>query len=325
MTAREATPSVGDRLHGFASTLYPICRSITGNGVRETLSLISQRVPLKVHEVPSGTPVFDWTVPDEWNISAAWLEDPAGRRVVDFKDSNLHVLNYSEPVDATLSLDELRPHLFSLPDKPEWIPYKTSYYRRTWGFCLAHRELDALPAGTYRAHIDATLKPGNLTYGECFIPGRTKEEVLFSAHVCHPSLANDNLSGIAVLTELAEWLAQQDLRYSYRLLFIPGTIGSITWLARNQEIIKRVRCGLVASLLGDKGHFTYKKTRSGDSDIDYLVPYVLAERGHCYETIDFFPYGYDERQFGSPGIGLAVGNLTRSQFGSFPEYHTSRR
>lgn len=315
--------STGDKMFALCRELYPICRSITGDGVRQTLKILQEHIPLEIHEVPSGTPVFDWVVPKEWNIKDAWVKDPAGRKIIDFQEHNLHVLNYSVPIHQTVDLATLRDHLFTLPDQPELIPYRTSYYRENWGFCLPHRQYEELEEGTYEVFIDASLEAGSLTYGELFIPGESEEEVLFSAHVCHPSLANDNLSGISLLTELARTLSTQKNRYSYRFLFIPGTIGSITWLALNQDKTDRIRHGLVASLLGDPGSFTYKKSRRGNTEIDRIAELVLQHSGHDYEVIDFFPYGYDERQFCSPGFNLAVGNLTRSQFGQYPEYHTS--
>jgi len=303
---------------------YPICRSITGDGVRRTLAMIRERIPLEIHEVPSGTPVFDWTVPKEWNIRDAWIKDPAGRKVVDFQEHNLHVLGYSVPVHERLPLAELKKRLFTLPDKPDLIPYRTSYYRETWGFCLRHRTLEELPEGEYEVLIDSTFADGSLTYGECFLPGETDREVLLSTHVCHPSLCNDNLSGIAVMTALARELqARSRRRYSYRFLFIPGTIGSITWLARNEERARRIDHGLVAANLGDPGTFHYKKSRRGNAEIDRAVLSVLRSSGEPFGAEDFVPFGYDERQYCSPGFNLAVGSLTRTPYGRYPEYHTS--
>lgn len=317
--AQETGPS----LFKLVEELYPICRSITGDGVRQTLKIIQQMLPLQIHEVASGTEVFDWTVPREWNAHAAWIKDSAGNIVVDFAEHNLHLLNYSIPVHKTLSLQKLKPHLYSLPDQPDLIPYKTSYYSDNWGFCLSHNQLVSLQEDQYEVFIDTTLAPGSLSYGELLIPGKTEEEILFTSHVCHPSLANDNLSGISVMAHLAARLLQQENRYSYRFLWIPGTIGSITWLAHNQSVIPRIKCGLVASLLGDAGGFTYKKTRQSSAELDYLVPYALEQAGYDYRVIDFSPYGYDERQFCSPGFDMQVGSLTRSVFATFPEYHTS--
>ena len=303
--------------------LYPLCRSITGDGLLKTLDRLGRLVPLERHEVASGTRVFDWTVPNEWNIRDAWIKDASGQRVVDFRESSLHVVNYSTPVRARMPLAELRPHLHTLPERPDWIPYRTSYYTETWGFCLSQRQLDPLPEGEYEVCIDSTLAPGHLSYGECHLPGRTTDEVLISSHVCHPSLANDNLAGATVAAFLARSLAGVPLRYSYRFLFIPGTIGSITWLAHNQATVGRIKAGLVLACLGDPGAPTYKRSRRGDSAIDRTVEHVLRSRGGELRIRDFSPYGYDERQYCSPGFDLPVGCLTRTPHGEYAEYHTS--
>jgi aminopeptidase-like protein len=310
-------------LYGFAEELYPICRSITGDGLRETLRSIQSKIPLEMFEVPTGTQVFDWTVPKEWNIRDAYIKDASGKRVVDFQTTNLHVLNYSVPVHATLPLTEIKQHLFTLPDHPEWVPYRTSYYKEQWGFCLTHNQLSALEDGNYEVHIDSTLEDGNLSYGECYVPGQSKDEVLISTHVCHPSLANDNLSGIAVATRLAQFLAGKELRYSYRFIFVPGTIGAITWLARNGDKGPNIRHGLVLTGIGDRGRFHYKKSRRGNCEIDRAAAVVLRHCGEASEVLEFSPYGYDERQYCSPGFNLPVGCLMRSVWGTFPEYHTS--
>ncbi len=310
-------------MHRLIAELYPICRSITGAGVRDTLAVVGRRIPLEVREVPSGTKVYDWTVPREWNIRDAYIKNAAGERIVDFQRSNLHVVSYSTPVRARMRLAELRPHLHSLPAHPDWVPYRTSYYHPDWGFCLTHRQLAALADEEYDVCIDSTLADGSLTYGECFIPGRSSAEVLVSCHVCHPSLCNDNLSGIAVATFLAEHIARAQPRYSYRFLFIPGTIGSIAWLALNEAAARRIRHGLVATCIGDAGRFTYKRSRRGDAEVDQAVEHVLRHCGYGYTVQDFSPYGYDERQYCSPGFDLPVGCLMRSPHGSFPEYHTS--
>jgi aminopeptidase-like protein len=273
--------------------------------------------------VPSGTPVFDWTVPREWNIRDAYVKAPDGKRVVDFQQSNLHVLNYSTPVHKTMQLSELKPHLFTLPEHPQWIPYRTSYYQENWGFCMPHEQMLELQEGDYEVCIDSTLEDGHLTYGECYLPGRSEEEVLVSCHSCHPSLANDNLSGITVATALAQSLSGRDLRYSYRFLFIPGTIGAITWLARNPEAAARIRHGLVLTCIGDAGGFHYKKSRLGDAEIDRATAHILRHYSESPEVLEFSPYGYDERQYCSPGFNLPVGCLMRSVWGTFPEYHTS--
>jgi aminopeptidase-like protein len=311
--------TTGEDMIRFIADLYPICRSITGNGVRQTLAKVGERIPLEIHEVPSGTQVFDWTVPKEWNIRDAWIKDTHGRKIVDFKHLNLHVLNYSVPVHKKVSLAELKEHLFTLPDQPGLVPYRTSYYQENWGFCMAHHQWLGLAAGEYEVCIDSTLEDGSLTYGECFLQGEAEREVLISCHVCHPSLCNDNLSGLAVCTFLAEALAKAPRRLSYRFVFIPGTIGSITWLARNDS--SRILAGLVAANLGDPGRFHYKKTRRGDADIDRAVLHVL--KGKAHEVEEFVPFGYDERQYNSPGFNLPVGSLTRTPYGRYPEYHTS--
>ena len=313
----------GKDMHGFIAELYPICRSITGDGVRETLARIGERIPSEMEEVPTGTPVFDWTVPREWNIRDAYIESLRGARVVDFSRCNLHVVSYSTPIRRRMTLEELRDHIFTLPDHPEWIPYRTSYYDETWGFCLSQRQLDALRDEEYEVCIDSSLEDGHLTYGECYLEGELADEVLVSCHVCHPSLCNDNLSGIAVATALATALATVSRKYSYRFLFIPGTIGSITWLARNESRASRIKHGVVLTCVGDPGSSTYKKSRRGDAEIDRAFECVLRHSGQAYEIEDFSPYGYDERQYCSPGFDLPVGCLMRTPHGRFAEYHTS--
>ena len=314
---------IGQTLHGFATELFPICRSITGNGLRQTLAMIKKRIPLETCEVASGTQVFDWIVPKEWNVIDAYVKDRTGKRVVDFQQNNLHLMNYSSPVQATMPLRELKPHLFTLPDRPDWIPYRTSYYQEDWGFCLSHNQMQTLQDGDYEVRIDSCLKNGHLNYGECFLPGRSSDEVLISCHVCHPSLANDNLSGLVVAVALAQLLSGKNHRYSYRFLFAPGTIGAIAWLAQNQASTGRIRHGLVLTCLGDSGRFHYKKSRRGHSEIDRVSTHVLSCLTEALEILEFSPYGYDERQYCSPGFNLPVGCLMRSVWGSFPEYHTS--
>ena len=320
---QENRTAFGAGLHQFASELFPICRSITGNGIRQTLALIGKRIPLEITEVPTGTPVFDWTVPKEWNIRDAYILGHDKLRVVDFRKSNLHVLNYSTPVRARLPLRDLKPHLFTIPENPDWIPYRTSYYKEDWGFCLSHNQMLALQDGEYEVCIDSTLEDGSLTYGECYIPGRSSDEVLISCHACHPSLANDNLSGLTVATHLAQFLSGRDLRYSYRFLFIPGTIGAITWLSRNRETASRIRYGLVLTCIGDRGAFHYKKSRRDTSEMDRAAEHVLKHISSDARILPFAPSGYDERQYCSPGFNLPVGCLMRSVWGTFPEYHTS--
>jgi aminopeptidase-like protein len=321
-TAPEAT-TIGTRMHGWIEELFPICRSITGSGVRQTLDFVGRHLPLEVHEVPTGTQVFDWTVPREWNLRDAWIKNPRGEKVVDWRQSNLHVVSYSTPVRCKLSLEELRRHLYSLPQQPDWIPYRTSYYQENWGFCVAQRELDRWADGEYDVCIDATLEPGSLTYGECFLPGESEQEVLLSCHVCHPSLANDNLSGVALLMALGEELARAPRKLSYRLLFVPGTIGAITWLARNASGAERIVHGLVVACVGDPGAFHYKRSRRGNAVIDRAVAHVLRHSDAPFQIRDFSPYGYDERQYCSPGFNLPVGSLTRTPHGRYAQYHTS--
>ncbi|MEU1555223.1 DUF4910 domain-containing protein [Streptomyces scabiei] len=318
-----ARMTVGEEMHALVERLYPLCRSITGDGVRATLDIVGEYVPLQVHEVPTGTQVLDWTVPQEWNIRDAYIADASGRRVVDFAASSLHVLGYSVPVSATLPLAELREHLYTLPEHPSWVPYRTSYYQPQWGFCLSQDTLDALPDGEYEVRVDSTLADGHLTYAEHVVPGRTADEVIVSCHVCHPSLANDNLAGVAVATFLARALAERTPYYTYRFIFAPGTIGAITWLARNAERIERVRHGLVLACAGDRGEVTYKQSRRGDAEIDRVMRHVLTASGRPHRVTEFTPYGYDERQYCSPGFDLGVGSLSRTPYAGYPEYHTS--
>jgi aminopeptidase-like protein len=315
--------AIGNQMHRLIAELYPICRSITGDGVRETLRIIGRHIPLNIHEVPSGAAVFDWTIPKEWNIRDAYIKNSRGEKVVDFRQSNLHVVSYSAPVRASMPLDELKKHLFSLPEYPERIPYRTSYYNESWGFCLAHNDLLALREDMYEVCIDSQLEPGHLVYGEYVIPGESDAEILISTHVCHPSLANDNLSGAALATFLAMELGKQRRRYSCRFLFIPGTIGSIAWLSRNQSRVAKIKHGLVLVDVGDSGKFTYKKSRRGNAEIDRAVIHVLKHWGKDYEAREFDPYGHDERQYCSPGFNLPVGCFSRTPHGEFPEYHTS--
>jgi aminopeptidase-like protein len=322
LRAKLDTEALGRELADRVAELYPICRSITGDGVRETLRRLQRVTPLTTHEVPSGTEVFDWTIPREWNIRDAYIKNGRGDRVVDFQRSNLHVVSYSASVRARMSLEALRPHLFALPDRPDWVPYRTSYYTETWGFCLSQRQLDALAPGDYEVCIDSSLEPGSLTYGEVYLPGESTDEVLISTHVCHPSLANDNLSGVVIAACLARCLEQVSRRYSYRVLFVPGTIGAVAWLARNEAVVHGIRHGLVLAGLGDSGYLTYKKSRRGDAAVDRAAAHVLRGLGP-HEILDFSPYGYDERQFCSPGFNLPVGRLSRTPYDRYPEYHTS--
>jgi aminopeptidase-like protein len=308
---------------GLMESMYPLCRSITGNAVRRTFELLEERIALERTELPSGTAVFDWEIPREWNIRDAWVSDTNGRRVVDFRAHNLHVVNYSAPVRRTMTLEELKPHLHSLPDQPDWIPYRTSYYREHWGFCLRHRDLERLGPGPYEVVIDSTLAPGSLTYAECTVPGSTGGEALLYTHTCHPSLANDNLTGIAVAAIIGQALRSEKPRLTWRIVFGPGTIGSLAWLSRNETRLGRMRAGLTVGLLGDEGPLTYKRSRRGNRVTDRAAQFVLRRGFPQARLVDFEPYGYDERQFCSPGFDLPVGRLTRSPNGQYPEYHTS--
>jgi len=324
LTSADApTPgTAGDEIYELLRELFPICRSISGDGVRQTFELLAPYLPLMLSEVPTGTQVFDWTVPREWNIRDAWIDDGDGNRVVDFRASNLHVLGYSTPVRTKLPLAELREHLFTHPTEPDWIPFRTSYYNENWGFCLATRQLDALPDGEYEVCIDSTLEDGSISYAEAVFPGELDDEILVTTYSCHPSLANDNCSGIALLAVLGKYLADSSLRYTYRLLFSPGSIGPISWLAANEGRLDRVKHGLVASCVGDPGRPTYKQSRRGDAEIDRAVASVLRQRGD-HEVRPFVPLGGDERQFNSPGIDLPVGALSRTPANEFRGYHSS--
>jgi aminopeptidase-like protein len=315
--------ALGREMHALVEELYPICRSITGEGLRATLRRLRPVAPLEIREVPTGTRVLDWTIPKEWNVRDAWVADGSGRRVIDFRASSLHVVNYSVPVRVRLPLSELKKRLHAIPEHPDWIPYRTSYYKEDWGFCLSQRALDGLRDGEYEAVVDSTLEDGSLSYGELLLPGREPGEVLLSAHACHPSLANDNLSGLALVATLARLLAGADRRWSYRFLFVPGTIGSIAWLAANPDAKARVRHGLVVACVGDRGPLHYKRSRRGNAEVDRAAEHVVAHAAPPGRVRDFSPYGYDERQYGSPGFDLPVGSLTRTPHGQYPEYHTS--
>jgi len=317
------TDGIGERLHAHATALFPICRSITGEGLRKTLAYIGRQIPLAITEVPSGTQVLDWVVPLEWTPRAATIRRMSGETVVDFADHSLHLLQYSQAVDRVVSLSELNPHLYSLPDQPDLIPYRTAYYAQTWGFCLPHRTRLTMTDPEYWVTIDADLAPGALSYGECVIPGTEAGEILLSVHSCHPSLANDNLSGIAVAIEFARRWASRPHRLGLRIVFLPGTIGAITWLAQNRDCMPQISHGLVLTCLGDAGPPTYKRSRRSDAAIDRAAVYALGELGHADRVQPFVPYGYDERQYCSPGFNLPVGCLMRSPNGTFIEYHTS--
>jgi aminopeptidase-like protein len=315
-----ATPPIS--LHDLIQTLFPITRSITGAGVRETLAILGRYIPLSIKEVASGTQVLDWEVPLEWNIRGATLKGRDGRLLLDFAKNNLHVVGYSRPVHEVVSAEELARHVHTLPDQPDLIPYRTGYFADNWGLCMSHNLWQTMQDEFYRVDIDSDLSPGSLTYGELFLPGETPEEVLFTAHICHPSLANDNLSGIAVAVALAIRQAQRKRRLGFRLLLIPATIGAITWLAQNEATVDKIKYGLVLTCIGDPGPFHYKQSRRG-APIDQAVAHVLRYSGQVHAILPFNPYGYDERQFCSPAFDMPVGCFMRAVHGTFPEYHTS--
>lgn len=313
----------GAEIYTLIEDLFPLRRSLTGDGVRQTLDVIEQHIPLVRTEVPTGTTVFDWTLPKEWNVREAWIREPNGRRIVDIDNSSLHVLGYSTPVHEQLELSELREHLFSLPDQPELIPFRNSYYEESWGFCLPHDQLVGLAEGEYEVLIDSTLEDGFVTCAECVLPGLSSDEVLITTNICHPALANDNLSGIGVATALAKYLGDFPLRYTYRFIFSPGTLGPLIWLWRNEARLPKIKAGLVLTCLGDTTGFNYKRSRSAVSLIDRAAAIALSSSGEEHSIKSFEPWGGDERQLCSPGFDLPVGVLTRSPPGTFAEYHTS--
>ncbi len=327
LTEQESCPQ-GRRMYAFCEKIFPICRSITGNGVRQTWELIKEEIPeikIEMHEVPTGTKAFDWEVPDEWNIRDAWILDPDGNKICDFKKTNLHVLHYSEPVDKDVDLAELKEHLTTLPDQPGVIPYASSYYSRRWGFCISYNEYERLREGVYHVHIDSTLEPGSMTYGEMVFPGTTEEEILFSSYTCHPSMANNECSGPALITTLAEYISNMGAhRYTYRLLLAPETIGAIVYISRNlRHLQEKVKAGFNLTCVGDNRTYSIIHSRYADTLADRVLTNVLK---HHFPGFDEYPYtarGSDERQYQAPGVDIPLACFCRSKFHIYPEYHTS--
>lgn len=314
----------GKEMYELIERLFPICRSITGDGVRKTLKIIQEYIPIEIHEIPTGTKVFDWTVPKEWNIKDAYVIDEDENKIIDFKKNNLHVVGYSVPVNNTITLSELQEHLYSLPDQPEAIPYVSSYYKERWGFCIAHKERKKLREGKYKVFIDSELKDGSLTYGELIIHGKSDKEVFLSTYVCHPSMANNELSGPVVTTFLVKWILSKPKRYSYRIVFIPETIGSITYLSKNLEVMKKnIFAGFNVSCVGDNGVYSYLPTRNGNTYTDKVALNILSFKHPNFVRYSFLDRGSDERQYDSPGVDLPVCSVMRTKYGAYPEYHTS--
>ena len=312
------------KMYSLIKKLFPLCRSITGKDLVKTLHIIKDYIPLELHKIPSGTEVFDWVIPDEWNIVDAYVKDSKGKRIIDFKKSNLHLVSYSIPFEGTLGLKILKEHLHTLPNQPDLIPYVTSYYKKDWGFCLSHNDYLELKDDLYSVKIDSTLEPGHLTYGELILPGESDEEVLFSTYICHPSMANNELSGPVLATFLANELSKRQLYYTYRFVFVPETIGSIAYLSMKFETLKqKVVAGYVLTCVGDPGSFSYLCTRKENTLSDRVALHVLNNSAEEYKVYSFLDRGSDERQYNAPGIDLPIGSLMRTKYGSYPEYHTS--
>jgi aminopeptidase-like protein len=313
------------QMYDLMERLFPICRSITGNGVRQTLRIIKEHIPLDIKEIKSGTKVFDWEIPKEWNIKDAYVKDSTGKRIIDFNESNLHVVSYSTPFEGTLNLNELKKNLYTLPNQPDLIPYVTSYYKKRWGFCITQNQYEELEDIEYDVKIDSSLESGSLTYADLVIPGESEQEILFSTYVCHPSMANNELSGPVVATFLAKYLlGKKNNYYTYRFVFVPETIGAIAYISHHLNDLKRnVIAGYVITCIGDKGPFSYLKSRNGEELVDRVTIHLLNHSGETFKIYDFLSRGSDERQYCSPGVNLPVGSLMRTKYHEYPEYHTS--
>lgn len=315
-----------DEIEATLRRLFPLCRSLTGEANRETLRFLREIAPITLHEVPSGTHVYDWVIPDEWNIRDAWISDSEGRRIVDFQQSNLHVVGYSVPVALQLDWPELAPHLHIHNENPHAIPYRTSYYRRDWGFCITHAQRAEIERmdGPFEVVIDADLKPGSLTYGECLVSGRSSQEILISCYICHPSMANDSLSGVILAAFLARYLSsRENLKYSYRIVFVPETLGAIAYCAANEEAMRKIDIGLVVTTAGGPGKFGYKQSRDPGHPINRLVEEVFYEAGEDFLTYPFDIHGSDERQYSSQGFRINCTTISKDRYYEYPQYHTS--
>ncbi len=313
-------------MYNFAKKLFPICRSITGDGVRKTLDYIKDEIgELKIYEIKSGTKCFDWIVPEEWNINDAYIITPSKKKIADFKKNNLHILNYSEPINKTLSLNELKKNLYSIPNYPDAIPYVTSYYKRRWGFCLSHNQIKRLKSGQYKVFIDSSLKKGSLSYGELVLKGKSKKEILISTYICHPSMGNNETSGMVLTTFLAKWLKSKKRRYTYRIIFIPETIGSIVYISKNlSKLKKNVFCGFNVTCVGDNNRFSFLPSRNGKTFADKVALSILNDKVKKFDEYSFLDRGSDERQFCSPKVDLPMVSIMRTKYGTYPEYHTSK-
>lgn len=318
--------NIGKVMYERATELFPINRSLSGPGVRQTLTYLKDIIPeLNIHSVSSGTQAFDWTVPKEWHIEDAYIIAPNGEKICDFKECNLHLMGYSIPQNRTLSLEALQKHLYSIPSMPDAIPYVTSYYKENWGFCLTHNQRTKLREGDYKVVIKSKLFDGELNYGEIVLPGKSTKEILLSTYVCHPSMANNELSGPVVTIALAEAIKKmKDREYTYRILFLPETIGSIVYISKHLDHLKQnLKAGFIVTCVGDERDYSYLNSRQENSLADKVAIHTLKHHTEKYTHYSFLERGSDERQFCSPGVDLPVCSIMRSKYGTFPEYHTS--